>query len=99
NSRNKVVLRLATMAANSRFWVGRYCHVRQRQVTDPTVVHRIETKFSLFLWEPEGGQLRFCGNHSGQLRAAMTGATNAVAWLEVQTSCAEIVGISGAIHD
>jgi hypothetical protein len=29
----------------------------------------------------------------------MTGAAKAVAWLETQTSCAEIVGISGAIHD
>jgi hypothetical protein len=26
-------------------------------------------------------------------------AVEAVAWLEAQTSCAEIVGISGAIHD
>jgi hypothetical protein len=29
----------------------------------------------------------------------MTGAAEAVAWLEAQTSCAEIVGISGVIHD
>ena len=44
-----------------------------------------------------GGQLRY--NHLGQLRAIMTEAAEAVAWLEAQTSCAEIVGISGAIHD
>jgi hypothetical protein len=29
----------------------------------------------------------------------MTEVAEAVAWLEAQTSCAEIVGISGAIHD
>jgi hypothetical protein len=29
----------------------------------------------------------------------MTEAAEAVAWLEAQTSCAGIVGISGAIHD
>jgi hypothetical protein len=29
----------------------------------------------------------------------MTEAAEAVAWLEAQTSCTEIVGISGALHD
>jgi hypothetical protein len=29
----------------------------------------------------------------------MMEAAEAVAWLEAQTSCAEMVGISGAIHD
>jgi hypothetical protein len=53
---------------------------------------------TIAVWQPEGGQLRLPDNHSAQLRAAMTGAV-AVAWLEVQTLCAEIVGISAAIHD
>jgi hypothetical protein len=52
-----------------------------------------------FLWEPERGQLRLRDNHSDQLRATLTGAAEAVAWLEAQTSCTEIVGISGTIHD
>jgi hypothetical protein len=70
----------------------RICHVRQRQVTDPTVQKAFQ-----FLWEPEGGQLRSRDNHWGQPRATLTGAAEVVAWLEAQTSCTELVGISGAI--
>src|SRR5262249_27500581 len=57
--------------------------------SDSTKVHRVETEIFLFCGNPRG-TTAFRGNHSGHLRPIMTEAAEAVAWLEAQTSCAEI---------